>query len=238
MQIIEVGALGVRSAVITMGRAETPLRFVLFPMVHIGRPEFYAAVAEEVRGCDLVVAEGDGSTRRRVTLRGLIYRGLRSRRRSRLVIQDLREETLGPPVIRPDLSLAEIRRRLRRLPWVTYAAARLTLWVVVPWVVLFVLIFGAERFLTYEFAVEDDAGSNRPPPGERWEAIEGVIVDERDALLLDALSKIHEERGTEPIDVAVVYGGGHMPAVVHGLMNRHGYRVRKARWLTVFGLDD
>jgi hypothetical protein len=29
-----------------------------------------------------------------------------------------------------------------------------------------------------------------------------------------------------------------MPAVIHGLLERHGYRARGAEWLTVFGLDD
>ncbi|HEY7488340.1 MAG TPA: hypothetical protein VH912_28110 [Streptosporangiaceae bacterium] len=238
MQFIEVGVLGVRSAVITLRRSGSPMRFVLFPMIHLGSPEFYAAVAAEVRECDLVVAEGqpNASRRRRLTLPGLTYLLLRRYRRSRLVVQRLNEETLGPPVIRPDLNLAEIRRRLRRLPLFTWMNAWLAMSVRIPWVALFVLIFGPERFLTHHLALDDDA----PPlsPDERWAAIHAVIVDDRDALLLDALTAIHEERGEEAIDVAVVYGAGHMRAVVHGLLNRHGYRARQAHWLTVFDLDD
>jgi hypothetical protein len=33
--------------------------------------------------------------------------------------------------------------------------------------------------------------------------------------------------------VTVIYGAGHVPAVVRGLLDRHGYRVRTAEWLTV-----
>jgi hypothetical protein len=237
MQIIEVGPMGVRSAVITLQRRGSPLRFILFPMIHLGRPEFYASVAEEAGRCQLIVAEGT-TTKRRRTLSGLAYRLLRRHRRSRLVVQNLREETLGPPVVRPDLSMAEIRRRLRGLPLPAYLLSRLALGVVLPYVALSVLLFGAERFLTRSLALDDSSPSDEPPPGEHWEAVERVIVDERDALLLDALSRIHAERGTEPIDVAVIYGAGHVPAVAHGLLNRHGYQARAAHWLTVFDLDD
>jgi len=34
--------------------------------------------------------------------------------------------------------------------------------------------------------------------------------------------------------VAVVYGAGHMPGVVHHLATAYGYRPRDAEWLTVF----
>jgi hypothetical protein len=36
------------------------------------------------------------------------------------------------------------------------------------------------------------------------------------------------------IDVPVVYGAGHMPALTHELLRRYGYRPRTAEWLTVF----
>lgn len=37
----------------------------------------------------------------------------------------------------------------------------------------------------------------------------------------------------ERIDVAVVYRAGHVPAIVRGLLERHGYQARTAEWLTV-----
>ncbi|WP_433384065.1 hypothetical protein ACQPZX_23070 [Actinoplanes sp. CA-142083] len=58
MQIVEVSVVGVRSAVLQLKRADTPLRFHFFPMVHIGEPDFYACVADRLRRCDLIVAEG------------------------------------------------------------------------------------------------------------------------------------------------------------------------------------
>jgi hypothetical protein len=38
MQIIEVSVIGVRSGVLRLTRPDTPLRFEIYPMVHIGEP--------------------------------------------------------------------------------------------------------------------------------------------------------------------------------------------------------
>ena len=52
--------------------------------------------------------------------------------------------------------------------------------------------------------------------------------------MLDCLTSIYQEHHNESIDVAIVYGAGHMPAVTHELLRRYGYRPRSAEWLTVF----
>jgi hypothetical protein len=49
-----------------------------------------------------------------------------------------------------------------------------------------------------------------------------------------ALDRIHEERCEEAIQVAIVYGAGHMPAVVHHLSRRFGYRASDADWMIAF----
>jgi pheromone shutdown protein TraB len=61
-----------------------------------------------------------------------------------------------------------------------------------------------------------------------------VMVDERGALLVDMLVSIHDERSSEPINVAVVYGASHIPGVAAALLTRLGYRARSAEWLTVY----
>jgi pheromone shutdown protein TraB len=60
------------------------------------------------------------------------------------------------------------------------------------------------------------------------------VVDDRDRLLLRALDSIHQRRRHEAVEVAVVYGAGHMPAVVQYLSARLGYRAASAQWFTVF----
>jgi len=55
MQLIDVTDFGVRSAVVWLQRRETPLRFTLFPMVHLGTTAFYADVTRRLERCRVVV---------------------------------------------------------------------------------------------------------------------------------------------------------------------------------------
>ena len=115
MQIIEQSIAGVRSAVLRLTRRETPLRFELYPMVHIGEPAFYAAVSRRLRRCDLVVAEGVGSTSAG-SLLTMSYRLPARFERSGLVVEDIDYASLGVPVLNPDLSGAEFEAGWRELP--------------------------------------------------------------------------------------------------------------------------
>jgi len=58
MQLVEASSFAVRSAVIQLRRPDTPLGFVLFPMIHLATPAFYADVMIRLAGCQLIVAEG------------------------------------------------------------------------------------------------------------------------------------------------------------------------------------
>ncbi|GIF64097.1 hypothetical protein Ais01nite_21320 [Asanoa ishikariensis] len=72
---------------------------------------------------------------------------------------------------------------------------------------------------------------NDLPPG-----LDAAFADQRDERLIAALCRLHEERGHEDIEVAVVSGAGHTAAVVAGLQQGYGYRPRSADWLTVADL--
>jgi len=59
------------------------------------------------------------------------------------------------------------------------------------------------------------------------------ILAERDELLLGVLREIHGEFADEDMEVAVVYGAAHMPAVVGELTGPPKYRPAPgAEWLT------
>jgi hypothetical protein len=47
---------------------------------------------------------------------------------------------------------------------------------------------------------------------------------------------IHDEHAAEAIDVAVVYGAGHVPAIVRGPRSRYGYIACGGAWLDLFAL--
>ena len=69
-----------------------------------------------------------------------------------------------------------------------------------------------------------------PEAGELTEA----ILNSRDGRLLD---RPREELSAEPATrIAIVYGAGHMRAVVRELTGRQGYMTGASDWLTVFYL--
>jgi hypothetical protein len=231
MQIIEASVIGVRSAVITFRRPDTPMQIVLFPMLHLGTKGFYEAVAARLRDCQLVVAEGIRGRSGTTSLLTMSYRLLGRSRRLGLVVQELHLDRLGIQVIRPDMTGRELDSRWRN------EVSRLHRLLVIPAVPVFaagMLLFGTRRVLGRYLALDDLPTREQEMADAAFEDIDKVIVHDRDALLIDALTSIHEDRCAEAIKVGVVYGAGHMPAVAAVLVSRLGYHARSAEWLTVF----
>lgn len=230
MQVIEVTGIAVRSAVITMRRRESPLRFVLFPMLHVASPTFYQQVASRLATCDLIVAEGVRGASLQVSTLTLAYRFAPRRARNGLELQSDRQLFPGAvPVVNPDVTAAEAVAQLRTLP-------RLVRWAMLIAAPVFGLVFalrGPRAFLDEDMVVEDLPTTRRAEQLADNPVAE-ILGGERDRRLLAALSAIHREHGDEPLTVAVVYGAGHIPAIAAGLQRLHDYRPREAEWLTVY----
>jgi len=205
MQLIEVNMFSVRSAVIWLRRHDTPMRLVLFPMMHVGAPSFYEDVTRRLRDCDLVVAEGvSGRLSWALTL---TYRLFGDHNRDGLVVQHIDYKSLGVPVVAPDMSPAEIEAGWRHLSF----GLRLSVFALVPVYALHMLLFGSREMLARHARIDD-----LPSPedvtragDERIGPVVELIGDDRDARLLAALDRIHDERCHEPIQVAIVYGAVH-----------------------------
>ncbi len=230
MQLIEVSVTGVRSAVITLRRSETPLLFVLFPMLHLGTEAFYQEVAERLSRCDMVVAEGIGGRSFVLAALTLAYRLPGRRRRLGLVKQHVDLAGLGVPVIRPDMTAREFRRGWRDVP----ALQRTLVSCLAPVLAIGFWLVGTRRMLSRYANLDDLPDQIHSQLRDQAGELEELIVDRRDSLLVSALEAVHDEHGAEPIVVAVLYGAVHMAAVVHHLAAAHGYRPREAQWLTVF----
>jgi hypothetical protein len=257
MQIVEVTDYAVRSAALRLTRRETPLQFLIFPMVHIGDPSFYAAVTSRLRRTDLIVTEGVGGPSepdagdptlhwpglemddlpaprpRWGALSALTssYRLAARFDRLGLVEQDIDYDALDVPVLCPDMTEEEFAAGWRELP----AWQRALMLAAGPLVGLDRLAFGSRRSLAAQLALDDSHGYDPPPATEK---LFELLTAKRDRLLMDALEAVHEVHATDPLTVAVVYGAYHVPAITHALRSGHGYRVRDAEWLTVFTLDD
>lgn len=230
MQIIEVSVTGVRSAVITLRRGPTPMQFVLVPMIHLGTAAFYAEVKARLRDCQLIVAEGVSGPSVLVRALTFSYRFPGRSRRLNLVVQGDDYADCGVPVICPDVTARQLGRRWRSIP----AVQRMMVWVAVPLLALVERVIGTRRLVGRHLATTDLPTLEDHVVREKFPKFMEVLVDHRDAVLLDALATIHDQRCGDPISVAVVYGAGHMPGIVQGLWTRYGYRPRSAEWLTVF----
>jgi hypothetical protein len=220
---------GVRSAAITLKAPGTAMRIILFPMLHLGSASYYQSVTSRLADCDLIVAEGiagKSATARALTL---AYRLPARRRRLALIVQKIDYASLGIPVVRPDMTARQFRDRWRSVP----LPHRLAIWCLVPPYALSFALLGTRRTLGRYLGTEDLPDPMEAQARQLLPQLHEVILDHRDRLLTDCLASIYDARHTEEIDVAVVYGAGHMPAVTQELFRRYGYRPRTANWLTV-----
>ncbi|MFD7003995.1 hypothetical protein ACFWA5_49185 [Streptomyces mirabilis] len=60
------------------------------------------------------------------------------------------------------------------------------------------------------------------------------VPHDRDLLLAEALRALQERHEMDDLEIAVVYGARHMPAVVRHLATVYGHRPMGAEWLTVY----
>ncbi|SCG45201.1 hypothetical protein GA0070609_1595 [Micromonospora echinaurantiaca] len=231
MQIIEHSIIGTRSAVLRLRRPGSQLEFVLFPMLHVASPEFYAAVTQRLRRCDLLVVEGVRGRSVLAWAITLTYRVMPANKRSGLVVDNIAYRSLGVEVVNPDVTTAEFTQGWRAMP----LRYRLQLWCLLPIVAVAQFFGGTRRLLSPEVELNDlpSARDEMYQDSEFADHFERTFAGDRDERLLAALSELVRTRSSERIDVAVVYGAGHVPAIVRGLVDRHGYRPRTAEWLTV-----
>lgn len=223
MQFVESSIVGIRSAVITLKHKTSPLRFVLFPMIHVAEQQFYDEVAARARLCQLIVAEGMPSKL------APVHDWMARHRWGQLVDQvaALRPETLGVPVCwesGPDDLPKSLPGRL------TFRAADVA--------GAAILGFGRQfadlsKLSSVDQAEEYDESAENLTGGWFARQREHRIMTARDARLARVVAEIHHDRAAEPITVGVVFGAAHMPAVANYLCGELGYVASGAEWLIV-----
>ena len=224
MQFIESSITGLRSAVITLTHRKWPLRFILFPMVHVGEQQFYDEVAARARLCQLIVAEGIPS--QYVPAQEWMAR----QRWGHFVDQvaALRLETLGVPVRWEESELDGRPKSPREqlMSRAVDAAGAATIGLIRKFADPRGLP-GTDQAEEYDERAENLTGSRLR------RLLEYNIMTVRDAKLVRALGEIHHDRAAEPVSVAVVFGADHMPSVASYLCGQLGYIAASAEWLTV-----
>lgn len=223
MQFIESSIIGVRCAVITLTHRTTPLKFMLFPMVHVAEQRFYDEVAARARLCQLIVAEGIPS--RFVPVQEWMAA---QHRWDHLVdeLTGLRLESLGVPV-QWETEVEDQPESLREqlIARMTDIAGAATIGLARKFIDPTTMP-GLDQAEAYDDSAQNLTG------GWLDRMLEYNFVTVRDARLVRVLGEIHRDRATEPVKVGVVFGAGHMPAVTAHLCGRLGYIATSAEWLT------
>ena len=231
MQFIEADRMSIRSATWVLRSPGSRVCFRLFPMVHFGTRQFYDEVTVRIGRCDLIVAEGDGAPPSRFApLRLKAYTLFNRVRRSELVYQHIDYRATGRPVVYPDRTHpAEVLTGppARRSRDILLLAGFLL--VALPIKAIATLARGSRRFAARAsvLGIEDSTVLD----GDR--RLAAMLLSDRDKVLNAVLTRLREEHDGEFIDIAVVYGAAHMPAVVRFLNSRYGYRPYDGEWLTV-----
>src|ERR1043165_6961755 len=136
MQVIEKNSFNVRSAIYRLKKDGSAIEFLIFPMIHVGSPEFYDEISKRLAGCDLILAEGVRSTR--ANLLTFSYRIVGRIRRMELVTQNdgMRVDYFREKILNTDIDGAAFDERWSRLP----ISLRAQLFVLVPVFVVYLFL--------------------------------------------------------------------------------------------------
>jgi len=233
MQFIESSMLGVRSARLSFARGGSAVRVTLFPMIHIGEPDFYDATYKDALSHDVVLIEG---VRSPVVLR--ITRSYRwligSKAMAGLVVQPpIAVEGADARMVLADLSREEFEREWRDVPlW-----QRVVLYLLAPVVGL------RRRYVSRARLAKDMSCDDQPSLSEMLAmtpetgALTSAMLDARDRRLLQKLNAEIDAASETSLRVAIVYGALHMRAVARELRETRGFVVQDGEWRMIFGLE-
>ncbi|MCJ8272785.1 MAG: TraB/GumN family protein [Psychrosphaera sp.] len=226
MQFLESSVLGLRSAFYELSSPDKKLKFLIFPMVHIGDPQYYANIDQRLDACDNVVYEGVKSTKSWFLVQSY-----------KLVVK---RKSLGLVTQRSALSLQN--RGLNLIHGDTTAEAFYASWRKIPWyfrqlILLLSPLYGCWRYLTATrqslakgHTVDSLPESKEYIDEQANEAFQQALIKDRDEVLLEVLTNHIESNASNPQTTAIIYGARHMPAVI-SLLRRYGYTVTKSEWV-------
>ncbi len=226
MQIVESSALALRSARLVFRSDRSSSEVTLFPMLHLGTPEYFKTAYDDAFAHDVVLVEGVNSPISRRITRS--YRWIRGNRTANLVVQPPYPRNLAARIVHADLSAEEFKAAWRVVPFKMRALVN----VAAPCIGLMRRWFGTRKTLAKGQSL-DDLKQRREILDLRPEtlALTRIIMEQRDARLLETLRKELRTGGFHRL--AVVYGASHMRTVIHEMISE-GFHPAGSTWLTVF----
>lgn len=232
MQFIESNVFGVRAAHYRLESPRHKVEIRLFPMIHIGAPDYYAHVAARLQQCEVVLFEGARSSKAHML--ALSYSLATRRKRLGLVTEReaLRLRSLGVRLIHADSTSDEFAKGWSGIPLQT----RLALMVGAPLYGAWLFLTATRESLGQDMQTEDLESRDRQDAFEDEPELERTLLTRRDSRLIGALTSLLVE-ATQPTCAGVLYGAGHISAVTRFLFDEHAFRVVGSEWLDVMIYD-
>jgi hypothetical protein len=227
MQIVERSMLGVRAARQVMQSPDKEVTVTLFPMIHIGQHSFYDQVHADAQQHDVVLVEGVRSPVTRFITSS--YRWI-DKEKLELVVQPKIATADGKArIVHADLSTDEFHREWTKVPlWL-----RLAVLIFAPIMGIHRRLFATRESLAKAMEKEDllsaDEILNFDP---RFAALRRTILDVRDHRVIEKLGEELDRPNNRPLKIAIIYGAGHMRAVLAELKRRN-FRTAGATWQMV-----
>lgn len=214
------------SSIVTFEKPGSNVRFKLFPVVHVGRREYYELAYKKLNENDYVLYEGFGEATRSEKKQGT-YRS--SAQKMGLVSQDeaINYRRLPAKWIRADLKGEAAKQAVDDLMFhekfflknlgILNAAA----------VGLFSVAFANRRALAELLAQFQNAPMTMP----LFERLSWMITGQREKVIYRKIGQFAATQWDQPITVAIFYGAGHMAALTKHLTETLGYQESSTEWI-------
>lgn len=231
MQFIERSVLGVRSAIWTFENSQMGYRILLFPMIHVAQPSFYAEVSTRLSQCDVILYEGvSGKLSKKLTR---AY--LQLTRNPRLGLVGQREMSLDhvkERLVPADIEGAEFDERWKELSFFN----RFVLPIGAYFFGLYLRLFGTRNLVARYIDTQMLESREDHLRDDDTQALDEIVLDRRDQHLINVIDAQISELGDGKQTIGIVYGASHMRAVARHLVRNHGCRTLNGEWITVFDL--
>ncbi len=231
MQIIEASIVSVRSAIMRFEPADAGPAFILFPMIHVADAEFYREISEACEECDLILCEGVKSPTGSLITSS--YRYFAGSPRLGLVAQrEMDISKIRDRMLHADVSGEAFEKKWSQMDtWWRYAIP-----MAAPLVGLYLRFFGTRELIAERMTMELRRASREIFEDDDMIEFEEVVLHWRDRHLLSVLERERTKSENKDAVIGVLFGAGHMRAVIKHLMRKRGYRQVSAYWATVFKL--
>ena len=232
MQFLESSYIGLRSALHELESEKLSPRFLVIPMVHIGDRSFYDEVSNRLSGCQTIIHEGVPGFRSRLLTQA--YR-ITTRKRSLNLVQqrdEVRLDDHDARKIHADVSSKGFATNWRELPWMQ----QIGLLVLAPLYGLWTYLFSTRESIAKGRSRDSLSNAYALRNDDSAVAIRDVFVTKRDEFIVSQIDKYLDENQNNNEVAAILFGAGHMPAIISHLSEKYGYLSKKAEWVSVIAI--